>query len=236
MGNELTRSEQLFEEFCRLNHTGFNRLPECDTKQPDYEILFGDQKVVFEIKQIEANDSDVKFHADFKVRSRNPDHVADRVRNAIDSASKQIRSYLEANGNTPAIVVIFDDANNGHTDPYIIQTAMHGWEEATFSVPADVNRSPTFVDIGFGQRNNKLIRSDRKTHISAVATLHEYEEIAPPHERKLSLCFYHNQHASNSFDYHLWNSKQIWHRVLSKKVSGKPQNWIEPMRKDLDCE
>ncbi|AQQ71168.1 hypothetical protein SMSP2_01534 [Limihaloglobus sulfuriphilus] len=227
MASELTKSEKLFEELCCSNDIKFKRLPEGENQQPDYLLDLNGTKVIFEIKQIEPNDYDKKFNRELSEKgtateTRNTDKVAKRVRNAIDSASKQIKSYINENGQVPAVVVIFDNAKNGYTDSYTIQTALYGWERFLISTGRDYK----VVDRGFGDRNNKMLGNERKTHISAVASMHEYWEIEEPHERRLSLCFYHNQYAQNFFDWHLWDSEFISHLTLEDKSPGNFQNWV----------
>jgi len=80
-----TKSEQLFEEFCRLHNIIPVRIPECSERQPDYEISFNGTRVIFEIKQIEPNEADKEFNTVLEkkrwaTQSRNPDKVAEIIR------------------------------------------------------------------------------------------------------------------------------------------------------------
>jgi len=222
------KSERLFEEFCKSRSVEPVALKCNGKKQPDYELFFDGQKVVFEIKQVEANAADRRYNATLKsgkmaAQTRDPDAVAERVRNLIERAADQIKSYHRENADIPAVVVVYDNANNSYTDIYAIQTAMHGWEQVTLSVPSN-GQPPTVVDRGFGRRNNKTFRPDKNTHISAVATLHEFWDMATK-ERQLGLRFYHNCYATNPFNRAWWDDKNISHLILTDKVEGEFQNW-----------
>ena len=57
-----TKSEQLFEEICRVSSVECRRLAElADGQQPDYEIKLTGQTVVVEVKQVDPNPSDEAF-------------------------------------------------------------------------------------------------------------------------------------------------------------------------------
>jgi len=223
-----TKSEKLFEEFCKSHCVIPVRLPECSDKQPDYELSFDGQKVIFEIKQVEPNEADKEWNAPLgdqgiTTQTRTPDKVAERVRNLIESAADQIKSYHKVNADTPAVVVIYDNANNSYTDTYAIKTAMHGWEQVSFNVPSN-GQPPEVVERGFGKRNNKAMRPDKNEQISAIATLDEMWDVITK-ERRLTLCFYHNNYATRRFTPVWWRGNNIFHCILEDKVQGQFQDW-----------
>ena len=228
--NSRTKSELLFEELCAQHGIVMSRLPVCEKrKQPDYKLTFGEQNVVVEVKQIEPNKDDKTFTAALKrdgeaSQCRNPDDVAERVRNHIKGGMRQIKSYLQHNPGMPAILIIFDNAKNEYTDAYTIQTAMHGFEKVVFKLP---NRGQpiTVVERGFGPHNNKEIRQDKNQDLSAVATLHEFWDLNT-HERGLALCFYHNNLAKHPFATKWWKGKNIVHLIIENKTPGEFQNWV----------
>jgi hypothetical protein len=223
-----TKSERLFEEFCKLHNLIPIRIPESSERQPDYEVSFNGQRVIFEIKQIEPNEADREHNTALEkkrwaTRSRDPDRVAERIRNGIDEGRGQIRSYLKNNPSLPAIIVFYDNANNRYTDPYVIKVAMHGWEQVTFSVPTN-GQSPQVIERGFGKRNNKAMRPDQNEQISAIATLHEFRHFETK-ERGLALCFYHNNYAAYRFDPLWWQGNNIIHCIIGDKARAEFQNW-----------
>jgi len=227
-----TRSERLFEELCNAHGVAFQRLPERQKdKQPDYELTLSGQRVVVEVKQVEPNEEDEEYHKKIEagvifVQHRNPDLMAKRVRNLISTSRDQFASYLERHPSTPSMLVVFDAAENWYTDPYAILVALYGWEQATFSVPND-GRSPYITDVGPGKRNNRELRADKNTHLSALATLHERCELVAPHNRFLELSIYHNRFAQLALDASLWKSDYIRHQELAEKIQGQFQSWVE---------
>lgn len=225
-----TESELLFEALCAQHGIACTRLDVCqDRPQPDYELDFNGQRAVVEVKQIDPNEEDNRFAETLAAEGtafqrRNPDGMARRVRNCIKKSREQFSSYLEQCPGTPAVLVVFDRAENNYTDPYTIQIAMHGWEEVTFEVHGD-GKAPAVVGRGFGRRNSKEVRPEKNQQLSALATLHESWAFHT-HERVLSLCFYHNQFASHSFDPGWWHGEHISHMILEGKSPGKFQDWV----------
>lgn len=226
----LTYSESLFRELCDLHDVHWYRLPELqDRRQPDYELRIDGQPVVAEIKQIESNDSDRALSDALRLRGRasgvfNPDVKAQRVRDDIRLSRGQFRAYLENNPNVPALLVIFDATDSRYHDPYIIQTAMHGFEAAVISTSGG---RAVVVEQGFASRNNSSIRHDVNRHLSALVTMHEFADF-DTRERKLGLRFYHNQYADTPFPVGLWRRPDVVHLKLADKIPGKYQDW-EPV-------
>lgn len=226
-----TKSEQLFEEICRVSSVECRRLAElADGQQPDYEIKLTGQTVVVEVKQVDPNPSDEAFRKQlrsnvFSMQNRSLDAMARRIRNFIGTSRGQLNAYLEKSPRTPALLVVYDSANNFYTDPYTILVAMHGSQQATFAMPA-VGRPPFIKDVGFGPRNNRELRPEKNTHLSALVTLHERYELSAPHKRFLELCFYHNPFAACPVHPSLWSGKNISHLAISQKTPGQFENWI----------
>lgn len=224
-----TQSEHLFEELCDQHGVGCRRLPLCEgRKQPDYELEIGDQHVIAEVKQINANDEDKRFAEALErdgvaSQCRNPDVMARRIRNHIKKIRAQIKSYNQRCPAGPAILVLFDNARNKYTDPYTIQTAMHGWEQVVFDIPRN-GQTPRVVDRGFAPHNNRAVRESKNQQMSALATLHECWDIQTE-ERFLALCFYHNSFAAHCFDPIWWHGDHIIHMTLEEKIPGKFQDW-----------
>jgi hypothetical protein len=50
-----TMSEQFFEDYCARRGIVCQRVPECETQTPDYELVFGDVRVIVEVKEITPN-------------------------------------------------------------------------------------------------------------------------------------------------------------------------------------
>ena len=234
VANKPTRSERLFEELCNAHGIKWTRLAVFpNRKQPDYELALGSQLVVVEVKQIEPNPDDRSFSKALRAggvasQCRDPDKVASRVRNHIKESRSQLKAYLDYlerqhRPKIPSLLILFDNADNRYTDPYTIQVAMHGFERVQLEVPRDGSR-PVVVDRGFAPRNNKTIGKGKNNHLSAVVTLHEFEDLETC-ERRLGLRFFHNPSALCRFDPLWWQGKNVLHRVLEEKTPGQFQNW-----------
>lgn len=230
--NPLTQSERLFEELCQLHNVPCTRLPVlADSPQPDYEIRLAGRTIVVEVKQFDPNADDTKAREELHcngmvMQSGDPDCLAERTREQISRSRKQFRSYLGRNPDTPAVLVLMDATRNprDYTDPYFIQTAMFGWEHVVLEKPSG-GASTAALERGFAPRNDAAIRQDNNTHLSAIATLHERWGLEEPHERFVSLCFYHNPYAVHPFLPSWWEGARIGHRTLEEKVRGEFQNW-----------
>jgi hypothetical protein len=231
MRDRRTVSEALFEELCDLQGRPWRRLPVLqDARQPDYVVTLGAQGVAVEVKQIDPNADDEQFaktlaEVGWAAQSRNPDAMAERVRNHIDGSRGQFTSHLERSPCSPTILVLFDNANNRYTDPYTIQIAMFGFERAELRVTA-ARMSAVIVDQGFGARNNAAVRAEKNQQLSALATLHEFSDPAT-HERRLALCFYHNYFATVPLVPNWWCGTGALHFRLSDKVPGQYQDWVQ---------
>jgi len=233
--NPLTQSEQLFEELCKIHNVPCTRLPILpDSPQPDYEIRLAGRTIVVEVKQLDPNADDARARVELDrygmvVQSGDPNCMAERTRKQVSRSRTQFTAYHSRNLSTPAVLVLLDATGNprDHTDPYFIQTAMFGWEQVVMEKPSG-GASPAVLERGFAPRNNAAIRRDNNTHLSAIATLHERWGLGEPHERFLSLCFYHNPYAVHSFTPDWWEGAHIRHCTLEEKERGEFQNWKDP--------
>lgn len=222
-----TKSELLFEELCTLHRIVWTRLPERDEPQPDYELVIDGCRIAAEVKQIEANESDRSFADELErnghaFERRDPDAMAQRVRQDIADSRPQLRAYVERHPGAPGLLILFDDAKNGYDDINTIRTAMFGWEQVVLS---NTDRGPVIVDRGFGPRNNSEIRHNHNTQLSALVTLHEGTDYAT-RQRRLGLCFYHNHYAHAPFAPEWWTGEQISHLRLAEKSQGQFQDFV----------
>jgi hypothetical protein len=95
---EKTKSEAVFERFLSTNGIAFRRVSPGKQKTPDYEVMIGNNELIFEIKELA---DDLGFQ-------REPVHsgtVGEQIRKRIKHASKQIQ--LASNSGKPTILLIF---------------------------------------------------------------------------------------------------------------------------------
>src|SRR5262245_7459465 len=80
-----TQSEALFEELCSNHQIPCREIPRGPLKTADYDVRFGTQPVVVEVKQIEPNEDDQNALAGFEEtgRAQVRGEVGRRVRQEI---------------------------------------------------------------------------------------------------------------------------------------------------------
>jgi hypothetical protein len=107
---EKTRSEHVFERFYHENSVRFSRVEtESDTKTPDYDVFPQENRVIAEIKELQANDDDEAAWSEARTRGAAAawSDPRNRIRQKIGVAVKQLKRRSE--GLHPAIVVLFDN-------------------------------------------------------------------------------------------------------------------------------
>ena len=55
-----TTSEEQFEAFCQQRGIPLERIPEADTRTPDYEIAVGAHRIIVEIKETSPNPDELE--------------------------------------------------------------------------------------------------------------------------------------------------------------------------------
>lgn len=51
-----TKSENIFEEFCKENNLQWEKILERDDPTPDYKVLLDAETIIVEVKQIDQDD------------------------------------------------------------------------------------------------------------------------------------------------------------------------------------
>jgi len=187
---------------------------------PDYYIYIGQQKIVYEIKQINPNEDELEQQRLFEggglvVSGGTP---GARVRNKITAGAGQIR--IRAKGKYPSILVLYNNVLIAdHTNSYFIQVAMYGLETHVLAVPKDATISPYLTDKKFGPK--RKMSKDNNTSISAVGVIfHNAEGIA-------TLRVYHNVYAEIPLSTELLRQFNIRQFTLTEKLVGQFPEWKE---------
>lgn len=155
-----TKSEDLFEDFCRLNLLNWERVPAGTSRTPDYKLLFGPHQVAVEIKQIEGT-----MNLDCNgVSSRT---VGSHVRQKITKARKQLQS--SAHCGLPAILLVHNTV-----DPHqMFGTEQHDFISAMYGeITVRISKSNGRVGRPYQGRNARL-RHDANTSFSCVGHLRQ---------------------------------------------------------------
>ncbi len=174
---ERTWSEQLFERYCQDKGIPFERIPEAETKTPDYRLKVANVEIVVEVKECGCIPEPGKDGAD---------EPGKQVRQKITDAGKQIRAY--AKSKYPAMLVLYDfEGRLLYRDD--IKVAMYGAYTVRRTVPRQYDPSIS----GRAERmhgGGRKMTKDTNTSISAVAALW----MNSPTDIQLHVC--HNEHAA----------------------------------------
>lgn len=198
MGAALTKSEQLFEAFCRGHGIVYRRVPVSAARTPDYELeLAGGAQLLAEVKQFDPNRQERAALA----RQAKGETVAfsstpgERLRHAIKDADGQLRELL-AGRTLPTLLVVYNNTPcRLHTQPYAVMTAMQGLDVIDVEVPEDRSARLRFRPPRSGPR--RAMRADANTSVSAVTVLEEDVHDA------LLLSAYLNRYAATPLPPHL---------------------------------
>lgn len=214
-----TLSERLFEQFCEENRIVASRIEEGELRTPDYEIRFGEHRVVVEVKQFDPNKED-RAHAEMAKRGWPVaffEDSAKRVRLKIQDAREQLKRLT--GGQCPAMLVLFDNVSPGTIDPTDIKTGMYGDETVTVAAHRPGDRQPQIIDQGFGSK--RKLTQEHNTTFSAVALLYESMD------RSLRLSVFHNYYAARPIRPTWLRRERVRHFGLNPEQRGVLPEWEE---------
>jgi hypothetical protein len=209
-----TRSEQLFESFCRVHGVACRRVSEATSPRPDYVLELEGQHVLAEVKQFDPNKEE---RAAIQRRAKG-EHVAlggkpgARLRDAIGSANTQLRELLAGRSMSTILVVYNNTPCSLHTQPYAVMTAMQGLDVVDLEVPIDPSESPRFGDTRSGPE--RKMRVDANTSTSAVAVLTDLDL------NEFRLAVYHNRHAASPLEPRVMRFPGVVHLRLPQDASN----------------
>lgn len=227
--DKLTKSEELFETYCKSNNIQFERIPRNNnSKSPDYLMTVKNQDLIVEIKQVEPNEDDAKFRDSLlregkAFREYDVKKSLKRVQRLIKDADRQIVEYQRYSANLPSIVILFDNTGcNHYTNNYCILTALCGLESISIQ---EVVPGQTFKPArGFGPRNHRLLQPNKTISVSCIGTftfpLRELDVVPD-----LTLCLYHNPMAPLGIDPRLFAKTNVIQARLANKVDNEFQRW-----------
>ena len=214
--NDLTISENLFEQFCKDNSIPYSRIEREQRRTPDYDVYFGENHIIAEVKQTDQNEKDKELRE--HVRSRGTasgwEESGRRVRIKIGSAKKQLK-YKEC----PAILVLYDNVPIGSVDADDIKTAMYGHETGRLSFfENSEGLSVEIENVGFG--SGRKFTQIHNTTFSAIALLYRFGD-------SLRLSNFHNIHAKHPIDPSWLRRDMVRHFTLGLQLPRAFQEWQE---------
>lgn len=216
-----TISERQFEAFCQQRGIPLERIPEADTRTPDYQIVIGTERIIVEVKETSPNPEELESNR--LLRERGYGNAiggtpGDRVRKMIRSASAQLKA--RSNGNLPTLLVVFDQGRVvGHVEGYRVRVAMYGLEQIHIAVPPLGQGQPYATGTGHGPKR-KMTETDN-TSISAIAAL----VMTGPSNHILHV--YRNRFAKVPLNPLLLQAYGITHYDLGVGDHGLASDWVE---------
>ena len=220
---KMTESEIKFEQFCNAQNIKFDRINMGQARTPDYDIFVNSQKIVVEVKELQANDEDKKAVQDWEIQKSaiwGSRRIGDRIRYKLDDAKRQIE--VRAKGICPSMLFLYDDRPFPVRGifSYEILVAMYGWETIDLHAPEKLGEPVTFGKHRFGK--GKKFHERVHTYISGLAILSESTSDS------LHLAIYVNDYADKPLPYEMFlQMKDIDIYVRPQNHSNKFRKWIK---------
>lgn len=180
MNANKTKAETIFEAFCDSNTIEWEKIKEGEKATPDYKVVFNNDIVYVEMKQIDKDDNFKQ-----KCQSRT---VGSHIREKIKEARNQLKEASKQG--SPAILLVYNNLDGLQmfgTERHDFIAAMYGEMTLTF----DKNKNQ-FTDYYHGR--NHSFNAEKSTYFSAVGFLYQTKEGA-------GLMLYENIYAKNKLNY-----------------------------------
>jgi hypothetical protein len=214
----MNKSEQLLQTWCSQNGWLCERIPEESARTPDYRINISGIKIYAEVKEIVANEEEIKV-----IRQLSESGLSDAygeepgktIREKIKEGYGQIKRFTELE-NCSGLLVLYNNSGMlglGRIDHYHVLTGMFGLQTVPVSIPKDPHIQPIFGPDYFGPK--KSVAPNRNRYLSGIMTLYEH------YEKGLMIYLYHNPHATYPINTRLMNVNNC----IQYKVSSVELNW-----------
>ena len=199
---KLSKWEYLFYQYMVAARTACSRIPEGFSKTPDFTVVLSNRTIPVELKEFAPNESEKRDEELLRARGYGDVHdteVGQRIARSTDSARSQLRSFINQNGDGPAILAIMDSRSLGHADPHHLAALFEG----TLTVDVSVADS-SIVDVYRREDRRRLPERDRI--LSAIVVLRLCTKVGPVVRLKIEsgdpyviadLLVYHNPHAEH---------------------------------------
>lgn len=205
---KITKSERLIEEILSDRAIAYNKIPVSTERTPDYEVVLGDTKSYWEIKELTENPTEKQI-----VNNVNSGIIdvysidSKRISESIKSAAGQLKIY--GNAGNICIVALFD-ARDFSTKDFLfdmhLKSLMLGIAEYMQMQDGKLKEI---------RRNNGLL-TNRMRYISAIVVVYE---------KTKDLVFYHNPNAQNKIGHEDFFKKFTHHFHATQTSSGL--EWIK---------
>ncbi len=223
-----TKSERLFATICEREGHGVEKLPESRTlgvKVPDLRITTSSGQLFAEVKELRANEDDLKASHAFKTKGicLDSSSIGANAREHIRAAARQLKR--QAQESCPLIVVLYnnmkDDGVTHHAPMFRlaamdIDAAMYGsWVTHVPVGPTDlVADAPRRPD---NNGPGRTTTAEEKRYISAVAVVSDGDDE--------TVLFYHNTFADVPLQQSWFRNEKCRHLFKDGDPHAKPHAW-----------
>ena len=221
----MTTSEEIFEEYCRIQKYICTKIPEGSKrgKTPDWTITVKNQKIIVEVKELTPNPDDKQRAADMvnKGCSSGNESVGRRIQSKVSKATDQLGKYK--NCGIPLVLVLYDNIivngqrpyiRNKHFDPVYIDSAMYGLQTVKL-------KKDTLEHLSDERGGNKLRTLEEKKYISAISIIDKDENNKP------FIASYHNYFATIPLPLTVFAGQKDKHFKKPANPNKNFQHWAE---------
>lgn len=214
-----TKSEELFERLCCQEGWRFHRIRCEHQKAPDYEIEVNARKILIEVKELQANDEDMKAAQDLEETGFyfSAPEMGKRIASKLQQARKQIKQ--KRRDVQYAVVVFYDNTPLG-INPlfrFDMKRAMYGEHKVRHIRNVATHELLWRGGIFGGQRK---MTTTSNTSISALASIYLQDEV-------VGLDVYHNRFAAAPILPEALTGRLVRHFKLAGEGVERIQDWLE---------
>jgi hypothetical protein len=226
-----TKSECLFEKYCKSIRYQCNSIATSNSKTPDYCVRCGDDKIIAEIKELSPSPDDKRRARELRENrwTSGKEQHGKRINNEIKDSAKQLKVF--ASRNLPCALVLYDNTvvNGIRTravsqllEPSLIDFGMYGLQMVILSKPSINKAGIDTHNIANVRGGERQMTVDSRVYISAVSVLCEDQNGGEPY-----LYSFHNWFAKIPLPLHLFRGPNDRHFVKPDHPDKCPQKWVE---------
>jgi hypothetical protein len=230
--NMITKSEQLFENYCQIHGYSATRIPADleSIRTPDYKVEAFGHSFIIEVKELQPNEEDKRrirelIEKHFTVGGGTPGkRVFEKIKNAAGQLSKHKDSGL------PCVLLLYDNIvvdgtrlhyQNYLLDPCFIDYGIYGLHSVILSKPNSYPaENPRYV--GEGRGDKRQLTENQRLYISAVSVLYENQKSGEPF-----ILTYHNFFAKVKLPFDIFSDPYDHHYIKPNHPNLAPQDWVE---------
>jgi hypothetical protein len=222
--------EEIFQRYYRLRgyrSLRVNKSNEHGVRTPDFEIMADNVKIVAEVKELTANEDDLRnwkatLSGEIVVHSREP---GKRARSLIEGARGQLRPYADAGIPTIAALydnIVVDKIRVGSSKLGFSPLSMTDIDVALYGLwQANVRIHPGYRVESLGDTRSGYRRMPDRKIISAVMVIHE-----PAESRDPFALTYHNYWASVPLPRNVFSGQNDLHFAKATDPDLQSNRWV----------